>query len=108
MDEVMSGSDNEPATRGDLRAVKGDLRLLSGELKGDMGALRSDFLTFRSEMRGDFATFRQELRDEIRELIRPITVIGRNWRGSIQPDSKSPFQTVHAGFPHTAYRRSYG
>jgi hypothetical protein len=70
MDEDMNVSENEPATKGDLRAVKGDLRQLSGELKEEMGAFRNDFLTFRSEMRDEFAQFR----DEIRELFRPITV----------------------------------
>ena len=59
MNEAMSGNDNEPATRGDLRQLKGDVRLLQGELQ-----------TFRSEIRGDFATFREEIRD----LIRPITI----------------------------------
>ena len=63
MNELMSSSDNEPATRGDLRLLKGDVSLLKGE-----------FQVFRSEIRSDFSTFRQELREEIRDLIRPITI----------------------------------
>ena len=52
MDEAMSGSDNEPSTKGDLRALK------------------SDVSAFRSELKADFAQFRTE----IRELFRPITI----------------------------------
>jgi hypothetical protein len=55
MDDV-SSSDNEPATKGDMRLLKGDVR------------------AFRGEMRSEFSQFRTELREELRELIRPITI----------------------------------
>ena len=48
MDEVMSGRENEPATKGDLRAVQGDVQA----------------------MRGDIA----RMRDEVRDLLRPVIV----------------------------------
>lgn len=64
----MNGSDDQPATKGDLKALA--TREEFGALSGEFGTLRDEFKSFRDEMLGEFKAFRTEIRD----IIRPIAI----------------------------------